>query len=92
MTKKQLIEQIIMCALVRRSVSISPDDMTIISHMTVKNIKRTSWLIIDGYAKLASVINDDDLAKAEHIRTWNCDEQTADYYDYLHNLIVKYDI
>ena len=92
MTKKQLIEQIIMCAFVRRSVVISPEEMTVISQMTVKNLKRTSWLIIDGYAKLASVINDDDLTKAEHIRTWNCDEQTADYYDYLHNLIVKYDI
>lgn len=92
MTKKQLIDQIIICAFVRRSVSISPEEMAIIAHMTVKNIKRTMWLIIDGYAKLASVINDDDLTQAEHIRRWNCDEQTAEYYDYLHNLIVKYDL
>ncbi len=92
MTKKQLIEQIIMCALVRRSVSISPEEIEFISRMTVKNLKRTSWLIIDGYAKLASVISDDDLARAEHIRRWNCDEQTVDYCDYLHNLVVKYDL
>lgn len=92
MTKKQLIEQIIMCALVHRSVSISPDEMTVISHMTVKNIKRTMGLIIDGYAKLASVISDDDLAGADHLRRWNCDEQTVEYYDYLHDLVVKYNL
>ena len=89
MTKKQLIKQIIMCALVRRSVSISPEEMSIISQMTVKNIKRTMWLIIDGYAKLASVINDDDLTRADHIRRVI---GIDDYYDYLHNMIVKYDL
>ena len=92
MTKKQLIEQIVMTALVRRGISMSSEEIFTVHHMTVKNIKRTMWLIIDGYAKLASVITDDDLKRAESIRTWGCDEQTDDYYDYLHNMIVKYDL